>query len=92
MIIQNCPAANNFNVFGLDDKLCCYKYHKYCEQVETCVIKSIIKKLRQRCSECQWDRTLTEDECRFGEYGGCSVVDIIDELGVTWQQLQDVKQ
>ena len=43
MEINNCPAANTFNVFGLDDKLCCYKYHKYCNDVEECILKSIIK-------------------------------------------------
>ena len=43
MIINKCPAANPFNVFGVPDELCCYKYHKYCKEVEDCVLKSIIK-------------------------------------------------
>lgn len=25
--ISDCPAMNTFNIFGVDDKPCCYKYN-----------------------------------------------------------------
>ena len=41
MICKNCPACNEYNVFGVPDRCCCYKYHKYCEDVTECAIKQL---------------------------------------------------
>lgn len=47
MDITNCPAHRPFNVFGLDDKGCCYMEHKYCEYVENCDFKTMLKRLNK---------------------------------------------
>lgn len=40
--ISKCPALHKYNVLGLDDRDCCYKYHKYCNEVVKCEFKSIL--------------------------------------------------
>lgn len=40
---ENCNFQQNYNVFGLDDKPCCYLYHKYCKDVEDCYFKELQK-------------------------------------------------
>lgn len=43
IMYEQCPCRNNFNVFGLDDRGCCYKYGKYCKDVIECKIKRGVK-------------------------------------------------
>lgn len=41
-IIENCPAGHKYNVFGIEtEKVCCYKYHDYCENIKECYLKQI---------------------------------------------------
>ena len=39
ILYKNCPCRYQYNVFGVPDKYCCYKYHKYCDDVKDCKIK-----------------------------------------------------
>lgn len=41
-VIKNCPACRQYNVFGVDDKPCCYSYMKYCQDCTDCVMKQIV--------------------------------------------------
>ena len=61
---ENCNFQQTYNVFGLDDKPCCYLYHKYCEEINNCYFKRCKrleqenKELRQQyncyaCDTCQ---------------------------------------
>lgn len=48
--VSKCPAMNTYNVFGQEDKPCCYKYHKYCNTVLNCYFKQL-KRKEQECEE-----------------------------------------
>ena len=39
ILYKNCSYRKNFNIFGLPDKDCCYKYGKYCKDVAECEMK-----------------------------------------------------
>ena len=41
-----CNFQQNYNVYGLDDKHCCYLYHKYCNEIEDCEHKQL-RRLKQ---------------------------------------------
>lgn len=43
---ESCNFQQNYNVFGLDDKPCCYLYHKYCDEIDNCYFKKC-KRLEQ---------------------------------------------
>lgn len=48
--ISKCPALYNYNVFGVEDKPCCYKYFDYCDKIEKCIFKQLLEensKLKQ---------------------------------------------
>ena len=47
---ENCNFQQNYNVFGLDDKPCCYLYHKYCDEIDSCYFKRC-KRLEQQNKE-----------------------------------------
>ena len=38
---ENWDFQQNYNVFGLDDKPCCYLYHKYCNEINDCYYKRL---------------------------------------------------
>ena len=42
--IKNCPAYEDYDVFGVDREGCCYKYHDFCKNIENCTIKSMLYK------------------------------------------------
>lgn len=48
--VSKCPAMNTYNVFGQEDKPCCYKWHKYCNTVPNCYFKQL-KRKEQECEE-----------------------------------------
>lgn len=45
--ISDCPAMNTFNIFGVDDKPCCYKYHVYCDAKPNCKYKQLKRELEE---------------------------------------------
>lgn len=45
--ISDCPAMNTFNIFGVDDKLCCYKYYVYCDAKPNCKYKQLKCELKE---------------------------------------------
>lgn len=45
-IIKNCPACRQYNVFGVDDKPCCYSEMEYCQDCSDCVMKQIVELLK----------------------------------------------
>ena len=47
---ENCNFQQNYNVFGLEDKPCCYLYHKYCDEIDSCYFKKC-KRLEQENKE-----------------------------------------
>lgn len=62
MIIKNCPACRTYNVFGFDDKPCCFKEMKYCEDVDDCLMKKFYFKLRDlECDQPMIDYFCIED-------------------------------
>lgn len=48
-IIEVCPAGHKYNVFGTEtDKVGCYRFHSYCENVENCYLKKMISEVINR--------------------------------------------
>ena len=41
-VVYGCPACRDFNVFGIDDKGCCYLYMDYCKNHPECKMKEFI--------------------------------------------------
>jgi hypothetical protein len=55
--IEDCPAGNYFNIFGLKTKkFCCYKYHKYCDKVAQCKFKEVIAEITAEIKYQKWAR------------------------------------
>lgn len=45
--ISDCPAMNTFNIFGVNDKPCCYKYQVYCDAKPNCKYKQLKRELEE---------------------------------------------
>ena len=45
--VNDCPAMNTFNIFGQEDKPCCYKYFNYCSDNQNCHFKKLKSKERE---------------------------------------------
>ena len=39
--VSGCPAMNTYNIFGIKDKPCCYKFHEYCSTIPNCYFKEL---------------------------------------------------
>ena len=50
--VRDCPAMNTYNIFGIEDKPCCYKYHDYCLAISYCSYKQL-KLKEQECEELE---------------------------------------
>jgi hypothetical protein len=57
---ENCNFQENYNVFGIDDKPCCYLYHKYCDEIDNCYLKKC-KRLEQENKALQAYKDINED-------------------------------
>ena len=44
LLVTKCPAYEDYDVFGVDRKGCCFKYHEFCDKVESCEVKKMIYK------------------------------------------------
>ena len=42
MNVTKCPAYEDYDVFGVPNKGCCYKYHDFCKNIEYCSIKNML--------------------------------------------------
>ena len=42
MQVTKCPAYEDYDVFGVPNKGCCFKYHDYCKNIEHCSIKDML--------------------------------------------------
>lgn len=58
---ENCNFQQNYNVFGLDDKPCCYLYHKYCGEIDSCYFK--------RCKRLEQENERLREELNLHLYG-----------------------
>ena len=74
---ENCNFQQNYNVFGLDDKPCCYLYHKYCNEIDSCYFKRC-KRLEQENKEL---KSLNKKICEDWE----------KEIKVYWNALEKIK-
>lgn len=39
--VSECPAIGTYNIFGIEDKPCCYKFHEYCRAIPSCCYKQL---------------------------------------------------
>ena len=39
--VSECPAMCTYNIFGIEDKPCCYKFHEYCSAIPNCYFKEL---------------------------------------------------
>ena len=39
--VSKCPAMDTYNIFGIEDKPCCYKFHEYCSAIPNCYFKEL---------------------------------------------------
>ena len=46
--VSECPAMDTYNIFGIEDKPCCYKFHEYCSAIPNCYYKQL-KRKEQEC-------------------------------------------
>ena len=57
--VRKCPAMDTYNIFGIEDKPCCYKFHEYCSAIPKCCFKELklteqkLKKIKEICNEYQ---------------------------------------
>ena len=57
--VSKCPAMDTYNIFGIEDKPCCYKFHEYCSAIPNCCFKELklieqkLKKIKETCNEYQ---------------------------------------
>ena len=57
--VSKCPAMNTYNIFGLKDKPCCYKFHEYCSAISDCYFKQLkrteqkLEKIKDVILECR---------------------------------------
>ena len=57
--VSKCPAMDTYNIFGIEDKPCCYKFHKYCSAIPNCYFKELklteqkIENIKEICNEYQ---------------------------------------
>lgn len=70
-VIKNCPACRQYNVFGVDDKPCCYSDMKYCQDCTDCVMKKIVEKCRE-AQEIMDKEEYYEDD--FDTFNGESIM------------------
>ena len=42
--VSECPAMCTYNVLGIEDKPCCYKFHEYCSAIPNCYFKQLKRK------------------------------------------------
>ena len=54
--VSKCPAMDTYNIFGIEDKPCCYKFHEYCSAIPNCCFKQL-KRKEQECEELKSDLT-----------------------------------
>ena len=57
--VSGCPAMDTYNVFGTEDKPCCYKFHEYCSTIPSCYFKKLkrveqkLENIKEICNEYQ---------------------------------------
>ena len=54
--VSKCPAMDTYNIFGIEDKPCCYKFHEYCNAIPNCYFKQLkqtISEIKEICNEYQ---------------------------------------
>ena len=39
--VSKCTAMCTYNIFGIEDKPCCYKLHEYCSTIPNCYFKEL---------------------------------------------------
>lgn len=81
--VSKCPAYHTYNVFGTDDKGCCYLEHKYCDEVETCIFKESFKQLQAENDELKEQYKLAEplfQACKIKDLKIDKYKTILDEI------------
>lgn len=62
-IIKNCPSLRMYNVFGVDDRPCCYNKMKYCEECPDCVMKDIVELCKENLNSLETYVDVRSYEC-----------------------------
>ena len=55
--VSECPAMCTYNIFSIEDKPCCYKFHEYCSVIPNCCFKQP-KREEKECNKLK--QTITE--------------------------------
>ena len=65
-----CNFQQNYNIYGLDDKPCCYLFHKYCNEVDDCEHKQLQRlkqeneTIREHCKQVdETNKILYKEKC-----------------------------
>lgn len=77
---EKCMFQQNYNIYGIEDKPCCYLFHKYCEEVDDCYFKQL-QRLKQE------NEQLCEDNTRLGNNLDCAN----DEIHNLHNILEEIK-
>jgi SMC interacting uncharacterized protein involved in chromosome segregation len=80
---ENCNFQQNYNVFGLDDKPCCYLYHKYCDEIDSCYFK--------RCKRLEQENKASEKQIELDVEHICRLNEQIEKLEQENRELQAYK-
>ena len=57
--VSGCPAMYTHNIFGIEDKPCCYKFYEYCSAIPNCCFKGLkrteqkLENIKEICNEYQ---------------------------------------
>lgn len=57
--VSQCPAMDTYNIFGIEDKPCCYKFYEYCNAIPNCCFKELklteqkLENIKEICNEYQ---------------------------------------
>ena len=73
---EDCNFQQNYNIFGLDDKPCCYLYHKYCDEIDSCNFKRS-KRFEQENKQM---KSVLEEILEIASQHCSQCVEIIDKI------------
>lgn len=63
--VSGCPAMCSYNIFGIEDKPCCYKFHEYCSTIPKCYFKELKRTVHKLQIK---EQALDEIEANILEY------------------------
>ena len=86
--VSECNAMCTYNILGIEDKHCCYKFHEYCSAIPNCCFKQL-KRKEQEYEELKSDLTDLSKiiDCKNG-----TILTFKEQLDQLIQTLAEIKE